>query len=218
MDSRERYEVSCPRPTDCLILQLPSEWLRAWVPAPETLAGRLLHSDGSWASVLTAALGALQANELTHLALPPGVVAEQIVSLLALTAGPGGPNPSRPDQLSGRLQRALRDRYHEVGLTPAAIAQDLGISVRYLHYLFAKQATTFGRELVRVRVERARDLLSDRRCADLPIGDVASRCGFAEASHFARCFRSSFGVAPSDYRRRSQCGSSATALPWGNSC
>ena len=40
MDSRERYEVSCPQPTDCLILQLPGDWLRAWVPHPETLAGR----------------------------------------------------------------------------------------------------------------------------------------------------------------------------------
>jgi AraC family transcriptional regulator, positive regulator of tynA and feaB len=82
------------------------------------------------------------------------------------------------------------------------IAQDLGISSRYLHYLFAKSSTTFGRELIRLRVERARELLGDERFADTPIGDVASRCGFAEASHFARCFRASFGFSPSDYRRR----------------
>jgi AraC-like DNA-binding protein len=44
--------------------------------------------------------------------------------------------------------------------------------------------------------------LGDRRCADAPIGDIAARCGFAEASHFARRFRSAFGFAPSDYRRR----------------
>jgi AraC-like DNA-binding protein len=211
MDSRDRYAVRCPQPTRCLILQLPSQWLRAFLPRPELLTGRVLRPGTGWASALTAAVAALQPDELSQLALPPGVVAEQIASLLALAAGPGGATPdSRPDQLSGRLHQALRDRYHEIGLTPAVIARDLGISARYLHYLFAKRGTTFGRELVRVRLERARDLLNDKRCADTPIGDIAARCGFAEASHFARCFRTSFGLAPSDYRRGAQNLPSAT--------
>lgn len=202
MDSRERYEVRCPQPTDCLILQLPSQWLRAFLPSPELLAGRVLRPGWGWSSALTAAVAALQPRELSQLALPAGVVAEQIASLLALASGPMAETAfSRPDQLSGRLYQALRDRYHEIGLTPVTVARDLGISVRYLHHLFAKGGTTFGRELVRVRVGRARDLLSDRRCTDTPIGDIAARCGFAEASHFARCFRTGFGLAPSDYRR-----------------
>jgi hypothetical protein len=33
------------------------------------------------------------------------------------------------------------------------------------------------RELVRVRLEGARDLLGDRRCIDTPIGDVAGVAG-----------------------------------------
>jgi len=144
----------------------------------------------------------LQPTELGQLALPPGVVAEQIASLLALAAGPSPVDSLRPDVLVRSLHRLLRDRYHEVGLTPVALARDLGISARYLHYLFAKQATTFGRELLRVRLERARDLLGDPRHDDVPIGEVASRCGFAEASHFARRFRHTFGAAPNDFRRR----------------
>lgn len=203
MDSRERYEVRCPRPTSCLILHLPPQWLRGFLPRPEMIAGRVLRPERGWSAALTAAIAALQPAELTQLALPPGVVAEQVASLLALAAGPDvGTGVSRPEQLNGRLHQALRDRYHEIGLTPAVIAGELGISARYLHHLFAKQSTTFGRELLRVRLERARDLLGDRRCADAAIGDLAARCGFAEASHFARCFRNTFGFAPSDYRRR----------------
>ena len=205
MDSRERYEVRCPLPTSCLILHLPPHWLRGFLPRPEVVASRVLRPDRGWSAALTAAIAALHPSELTQLALPAGVVAEQVASLLALAGGPMAfTGDSRPDQLSSRLHRALRDRYHEIGLTPAAVARDLGISARYLHYLFAKQSTTFGRELVRVRLERARELLADRRTADAPIGDIAARCGFAEASHFARCFRSTFGAAPSDYRRRSR--------------
>jgi AraC family transcriptional regulator, positive regulator of tynA and feaB len=205
MDSRDRYAVSCPNPTRCLILHLPPQWLRGFIPKPEIIAGRVLHPGQGWSAALTAALAALQPNEMNQFALPQGVVAEQVAALLALAAGPGvGAAGSRPDQLSVRLRQALRDRYHEIGLTPALIAVDLGISSRYLHHLFAKQLTTFGRELVRVRLEKARDLLDDPRSADAPIGDIAARCGFAEASHFARCFRGSFGVSPSDYRRRTR--------------
>ncbi len=202
MDSRERYEVRCPQPTRCLILQLPPEWLCAFLPRPEMLVGRVLRPGIGWGGALTAAVAALQPAGLRQLALPPGVVAEQIASLLALAGGPVGNRSSRPEQLTERLYQALRDRYHEIGLTPAAIAAGLGISPRYLHHLFAKRATTFGRELARVRLERARDLLGDERFSDTPIGDLAARCGFIEASHFARCFRNSFGFAPNDYRRR----------------
>jgi AraC family transcriptional activator of tynA and feaB len=203
VDSREPYRARCPRATRCLVLQLPRQWLRAWLPKPELLAGRVLHPDNGWGAALSAALAALQPAGLSELALPPGAVAEQIVSLLALAAGPIATESLRPDPLAERLLRVLRDRYHEIGLTPTAVATDLGISTRYLHYLFAKRATTFGRELADVRLERARDLLGDRRYVDTTIGDVASRCGFAEASHFARRFRNSYGVSPTDYRRRS---------------
>jgi AraC family transcriptional regulator, positive regulator of tynA and feaB len=202
MDSRDRYEVRCPQPTRCLILQLPPQWLRGFLPRPEVLAGRVLRPGTGWGSALAATVAALEPEEISQLALPPGAVAEQIASLLALAAGPTALDTSRPDQLHCRLTQALRDRYHEIGLTPAILAGDLGISSRYLHYLFAKRATTFGRELVRIRLERARDLLTDRRCKDLPIGEIAGRCGFAEASHFARCFRGTFGVAPTDFRRQ----------------
>jgi AraC-like DNA-binding protein len=202
VDSREPYKVRCPRATRCLVLQLPPQWLRAWVPKPELLAGRVLHPDSGWSAALSAALAALQPDGLGELALPPGVVAEQIASLLALAGGPIEADSLRPEALADRLFRQLRDRYHEVGLTPAAVASDLGISARYLHHLCAKRATTFGRELMGLRLKRARDLLNDRRYADIPIGDVASCCGFAEASHFARRFRNSYGFSPSDYRRR----------------
>jgi AraC family transcriptional regulator, positive regulator of tynA and feaB len=202
VDSQEPYKVRCPPATRCLVLQLPPQWLRAWVPKPELLAGRVLHPDSGWSAALSAALAALQPDGLSELALPPGVVAEQIASLLALAGGPIEADSLQPERLADRLFRQLRERYHEVGLTPAAVASDLGISARYLHHLCAKRATTFGRELMGLRLKRARDLLNDRRYADISIGDVASCCGFAEASHFARRFRNSYGFSPSDYRRR----------------
>ena len=200
VDSSEPHFVSCPQPTSCLIVQLPQDWLRAWVPAPESLLGRVLHAGGGWAAALSTAVDNLRPDTLDGLPVPAGVVAEQIATLLALAGGPVQPAPSRGEQLYVRLSRALRDRYHEIGLTPAAVATDLRMSVRYLHMLFARRQTTFGEQLLKVRLERARDVLGDPRFAEMPIGEVAASCGFAEASHFARCFREQYGSAPSIYR------------------
>jgi AraC family transcriptional regulator, positive regulator of tynA and feaB len=199
-DSEEPHSVRCPVTTRSLIVQFPKNWLRAWLPVPEAIVGRVLRPRSGWSSALGAALGNLQPEDLDCLSLPRGIVAEQIAALLALAAGRPVPPLSRRDQLYARVLRTLRDRYHETGLSPVVVAAAHGISKRYLHFLFAGAETTFGEQLLHVRLDRARSLLTDERFADLPIGEIAARCGFAEPSHFARCYRRQFGLAPSAYR------------------
>lgn len=200
VDSTEPHAARCPVPTRCLIVQFPQEWLRAWLPAPEEIIDRALRPQGGWSSALAAALGSLRPDNLDALSLPRGVVAEQLAALLALTAGPVAPDPPRRDQLHRHIVRTLHDRYFEPSLSPGAVAAAHGISKRYLHLLLARAGMTFGEELLRVRLARARQLLSDARFGDVPIGEIASRCGFADPSHFARCFRRRFGSAPGAYR------------------
>ncbi len=52
--------------------------------------------------------------------------------------------------------------------------------------------------LLRLRLNRAAALLHGSR---LDIARIAQRCGFADASYFARAFRRAYGHAPSDHRR-----------------
>jgi AraC family transcriptional regulator len=47
------------------------------------------------------------------------------------------------------------------------------------------------------RLAQAIALLDD---ASMPLGEVASRCGFARQSHFSAAFRREMGTTPSDYR------------------
>jgi AraC-like DNA-binding protein len=54
------------------------------------------------------------------------------------------------------------------------------------------------RYLTERRIDRARLLLIR---SDLPLADVAVRCGFADQSHFTKRFRRSMGVGPGSYRR-----------------
>lgn len=53
--------------------------------------------------------------------------------------------------------------------------------------------------LIRLRIERARHLLAS---PDLNITEIAHECGFADSNYFSRCFRSTTGVSPRDYRAR----------------
>ena len=80
-----------------------------------------------------------------------------------------------------------------------AVARHARMSVRTFTRRFrAETGTSFGRWLAAQRVEHARDLLES---TDLPIDQVAARCGFGTAASLRQHLHSVLGVAPSAYRR-----------------
>jgi AraC-like DNA-binding protein len=200
VDCNSPYRLECHPTTRSVAMRFSQEWLKNWIPSPESIAGQPFRPDNGWSNALCAALANLDTDRDDALALPPGTVAEQIAALLALAAGPDAHVATATEKLFGRIKRTIRDRCHEPGLAPGDIAEMHGISKRYLHYLFSQSATTFGSELMRMRLAMAHRLLSDKRYAALTVSEVAARCGFLEPSHFARRFRKAFGTGPSDFR------------------
>lgn len=53
-------------------------------------------------------------------------------------------------------------------------------------------------EITRIRMERARRMLAE---SELPIADVARRCGYSTVDYFSAAFKRKEGVSPSDFRR-----------------
>jgi AraC-like DNA-binding protein len=200
IDCSAPYRLECLPMTRSVAVRFQREWLRNWIPSPESLAGRPLRSGAGWSSALAAALTTLDTEHGQEFALPAGVVAEQIAALLALAGGPEVQASSVSEKLFRRIRRTIRDRCHEPGLNPGAVAEVHGISKRYLHYLCAHASTTFGFELMSMRLESAQRLLSDKRYDALSVSEVAARCGFLEPSHFARRFRKAFGQGPTEFR------------------
>jgi AraC family transcriptional activator of tynA and feaB len=198
LDGAQPYEVECPQSTCSCVLRLPDDWLRRRIPSPEHLAPRPIAGSG-WGGALCAALSRLDIDDCEELARSE--LADHIASLLklALVEGPRYSTGSR--HLREQLVRALHEGLAEPDLSPAAVATGLGISVRALHYAFAAAGTSFSEELMQARLQRGRDLLGDARLADVPVIEVAARCGFTDPSHFARRFRRRFGLAPLAFRR-----------------
>jgi AraC family transcriptional regulator, positive regulator of tynA and feaB len=201
VDCSEPYQLDCQGPTRSLVLRLPQDWLATWLPSTEAAAARAFSPGQGWGGALCAAMAGLDGCVESDLALPAGTVADQLAGLVALAVGPQA--HARPaDRLYRQLHGALRERCLESTLSPAQFAASQGISLRYLHLLFSRAGTTFGGELMRLRLEAAHRLLSDRRCQSLTVAEVAARCGFAEPSHFARRFRRAYGQGPLELRRR----------------
>jgi AraC-like DNA-binding protein len=97
---------------------------------------------------------------------------------------------------------AIRRHAGEPGLDPAEMAARLGLSVRYLHRLLEPTGRSFAQHLLDQRLETAATMLRDPDCAHLKIGEIASRAGFADISHFNRSFRRAFGDTPYGLRVR----------------
>jgi AraC-like DNA-binding protein len=94
----------------------------------------------------------------------------------------------------------LGDRFHEADLSATDLAREHHVSIRTLHYAFARAGTTFTEELLQLRLEYARQILSNPKLVLLPVTEAAARCGFAEPGHFARRFRQRYGQSPRQFR------------------
>jgi AraC-like DNA-binding protein len=84
-------------------------------------------------------------------------------------------------------------------LSPQLAALNVGISVRYVHKLFAGRKTTFASYVTLKRLELVRKELISPSCQQA-ISTVAYRCGFQDLSTFNRSFKRRYGVTPSKFR------------------
>jgi len=202
VNSLEPYRFSLPIRNDCLSVQIPQQWLRGWLPHPEDATAIPLASHSAWGATLASAVGNLKAKDLNQIALPFGVVADQIGALMALALGDKREMLPRANaSLLRRIIRSIEERSCDPDTDPAAIAAEHGISKRYLHLVLSQGGTSFGAALIETRLKRAKALLDDARFGSMSIAEIGWRCGFSNASHFARRFRSRFGAAPHAYRR-----------------
>jgi len=107
------------------------------------------------------------------------------------------PASGLPDRILKRVVEKMRVLDSELSLQ--SLAQESGYS--RVHFIRMFQAAT-GRSphnyLLNMRVERARELLSNR---ELSLVEIALDCGFSSHSHMTRVFRQFLGVTPSEYRR-----------------
>jgi transcriptional regulator GlxA family with amidase domain len=126
------------------------------------------------------------AARLVLYARRPGYQSQWSDALVAQTGG----DPLGPSIAWARANLATADL--------DAIARRAGLSLRTFHRRCLSQlSTTPAKLLDKLRVERARDLLTT---SDLPAKTLAATCGFSSPARMKRAFVRELGIGPREYR------------------
>jgi AraC family transcriptional regulator, regulatory protein of adaptative response / methylphosphotriester-DNA alkyltransferase methyltransferase len=87
--------------------------------------------------------------------------------------------------------------YADPNISLGTVAHAIATSRRQLQRVFGEHGTSFRRELQRVRMTRAAELLRDRA---LPVATVARAVGYRQPAQFSKAFRRHHGHPPSALR------------------
>jgi AraC-like DNA-binding protein len=134
---------------------------------------------------------------------------------LAMLEATGATSPlSMKAVLEDRIKTYIDGHLRDPDLRVERLAQAFGCSKRYLHKAFECHETSIGKYILRLRLERCREELSDPVCTKKSITDIAYSWGFNSAHHFSRRFKEEYGLSPRDLRE----GLILSSRPIGASC
>jgi AraC family transcriptional regulator len=136
----------------------------------------------------------------------PGDIALECVATaiaLALAQPVGSSSAAKMRKIAGLAPRQIRAVHSFVednlgeAISLSSLADAAGVSsFHFLRSFKQSQGITPGRYVLERRIERAKQMLRDRKSS---IGEVAISVGFAHPSHFTRAFRRVTGLAPSAF-------------------
>lgn len=102
--------------------------------------------------------------------------------------------------LVARVKLFIRQHLSDHNLNPQSIADAHHVSLRTLYYAWGATEVPLAHWVMRQRLEAARIGLAGRTS----ISTLAIKYGFSSSSHFARRFRTVYGMTPSAWRSQRQ--------------
>ncbi|ADL01361.1 Transcriptional activator FeaR [Brevundimonas subvibrioides] len=192
--------------SEVLMLRVPAETLRVYVPSPEVFCGQLLKGNVGLTGTAAAMIRSLASQ--AELGIPSPYdqrVARNLLEVMATSYA-----LAFDDQIQGSsvvrgrqacIVRHIEANLRDPGLSPASIAAALRISPRYLRLVFATGNETVSGYILRRRLEECARQIQEPGWTGHTLTEVAFSWGFNSSSHFARSFRDRFGVPPRQYRR-----------------
>ena len=200
----------------CLALVIP----RARVDA--RIGGLLtrtvgLNAEHGMGRIVVDLLGSLRSQAHTIDGLGFDAVADRAVDLLCLACGGAllPPVYETQDDLVGTIRCFVRANAHDVSLTGAAVAAELGWSLRQIQARLQRIGTTPSMLIREERLELARLRLQQPGWDHRTVANVARSSGFSNASTFSNAYRERFGERPTDTRERCRAQHVSRSLPAG---
>jgi len=205
--SERPVSFEMPEKFDKLCMIVPIARFESVLYKAETYEGLRLSADSNLARLLGSYLSTLTA--VTRNDNTPFDAIDVTLELLgaAFRAQRRSSTIAPRDQLFARISGYIEARLKDANLSPKKIAEDNGISVRYLYTLFSGQGMTVSGWVQRRRLLRCRAEL-DGADTGASITEIAYRWGLNDSAHFSRLFKASFGMSPTQYRSSRRPGAS----------
>lgn len=99
------------------------------------------------------------------------------------------------------IRQVINESARDPRLDLQSVAARLGMPSRTVQHVLATAGESFSQLLMSARLRRAYTLLLDPTFDEVPVGTIASNCGFADATSFHRAFRSAFDMTPGMLRK-----------------
>ncbi len=188
-----------------VMVRVPGEILRTYLPTPEQFCGRRL---GRAMGVTGAA--AAMARELSSGCgeIEPGYedrVARYLLEMISMSYTMGVETVEEASAIAWQRRKDviqyIEDNLRSPDLSPASIAAGLKISPRYLRTVFAPGGEKMSAYILRRRLEECSRQMANPAWAAHTLTEIAFSWGFNSAAHFTRTFHEKFGMAPREYRR-----------------
>jgi AraC family transcriptional regulator, positive regulator of tynA and feaB len=204
VDGAQPFEFEFDGPFEQVSMTMPHELLTPHLASPATATAVAVRGASG--------LGAVAGNTIAGLSRDAGGIergvsrplAERVAGLVGLSLGAAAAKSVGPRALTQLALDEVERSFADPALSPAIVADRVGVSTRYLHRLFEDRGQSFGRHLLARRLERCRAALTDPRLAGLTVGEIAWNCGFTDPSYLARAYRRRYGVSPTQDRSGGQ--------------
>jgi AraC family transcriptional activator of tynA and feaB len=128
--------------------------------------------------------------------------AETTLELIAISLGSQDTRAgdSQRAGMLARIKEHVESHLNDDELGPRTLARRFGISLRYVHLLFAGEGITASRYILERRLERCRRELKVVG-SHKNVTEVAIDWGFNDPAYFSRVFKKRYGLSPLQYRR-----------------
>lgn len=203
--STETYELLFPSSYKQLVFQFPKSDLLMKLPNCELLTARKISNTDEIGRLVNGSLVDFSRIIGNSDDVVQRYMKDTVLDLIATGLASLENNTfelSHPEQhLMLRAKSYIHANLGNPSLTRKVVANVMGMSVRRLSDVFAKDGTTIAAYIRLKRLDRiARDLLNDlfRRQS---ITEIAFRWGFNNLQHFSKVFHNQYGMSPRDYRR-----------------
>jgi AraC-like DNA-binding protein len=200
----------------CLALVIPRIRLdaRAGGPLTRTVG---LNAQKGMGRIVVDLLASLRSQAHAIDGLDFDAAADRAVDLLCLAYGGAllPPKYETQDDLLATIRSFVRANAHDLSLTSAAIAAQLGWSLRQIQARLQRIGTTPSTLIREERLELARLRLQHPGWDYRTVANIARSSGFSSASAFSNAYREHFGERPSDTRERCRTHRAAGSPPPG---